>query len=104
MRPIDADALIKDNGLEGATKYGNRSAKQRTKSYSTMMLYEIEEMIDEAPTIDAEPVKHGRWIDNNNKTWSCSICQSWIPDEQHSYARYCLHCGAKMDGGTSNEA
>ena len=48
---------------------------------------------------DAEPVRHGRWIDNNNKTWSCSICQSRIPDEQHSYARHCLHCGAKMDGG-----
>lgn len=47
----------------------------------------------------AELVKHGHWIDNNNKTWSCSICQSWIPDEQHSYARYCLHCGAEMDGG-----
>jgi hypothetical protein len=52
-----------------------------------------------------KPVRHGYWIDNSNKTWSCSICQSWIPDEQHSYARHCLHCGAKMDlkDGESNE-
>lgn len=44
-----------------------------------------------------KPAKHGHWIKNENNTWSCSICQSWIPDENHYYARYCLHCGAKMD-------
>lgn len=40
--------------------------------------------------------KTGRWIPNDNGTYSCSLCQSWIPNEQHHYARYCLHCGAKM--------
>ena len=49
------------------------------------------------PTVDAEPVKHGHWIRNDNGTYSCSECYSWIPDEQHYYARYCLFCGAKMD-------
>lgn len=46
---------------------------------------------------EAEPVKHGRWIKNDNGTYSCSECQSWIPNEQHYYARYCLHCGVKMN-------
>ena len=45
----------------------------------------------------AEPIRHGRWIRNDNDTWSCSECQTWIPDEQHYYARYCLYCGAEMD-------
>ena len=40
--------------------------------------------------------KKGRWIRNDNGTYSCSICQSWIPEEQHHYARYCLYCGADM--------
>lgn len=42
--------------------------------------------------------KTGRWIRNDNGTYSCSICHSWIPEEQHCYARYCLYCGADMKG------
>lgn len=42
--------------------------------------------------------KKGTWIRNDNGTYSCSVCQSWIPEEQHYYARYCLHCGADMRG------
>lgn len=41
--------------------------------------------------------KTGKWIRNDNGTWSCDQCNSWIPDEQHYYARFCLHCGAKME-------
>ena len=48
-------------------------------------------------TVDAEPIRHGRWIRNDNGTYSCSECKSWIPNEQHYYARHCLFCGAKMD-------
>ena len=45
-----------------------------------------------------ETQKTGKWIRNDNGTYSCCVCQSWIPEEQHGYARYCLHCGAKMKG------
>ena len=41
--------------------------------------------------------KNGKWIQNDSGTYSCSLCQSWIPEEQHFYARYCLYCGAKME-------
>ena len=44
----------------------------------------------------AEP-KRGKWIDNHNGTFSCSKCQSWLPKEQRNYARFCLHCGIKME-------
>lgn len=47
---------------------------------------------------DAVPVEHAEWIENDNGTWSCGRCHSWIPNEQHYYARYCIYCGAKMDG------
>ena len=40
--------------------------------------------------------RKGEWIRNDNGTYSCSVCQSWIPEEQHNYARYCLYCGAEM--------
>ncbi len=55
-------------------------------------------LIKSQRTVDAEPVRHGHWVRNDNGTYSCSECQSWIPNEQHHYAKYCLFCGAKMDG------
>ena len=48
------------------------------------------------PSVQPER-KKGRWVQNDNGTYSCSLCQSWIPEEQYCYARYCLYCGAKME-------
>ena len=50
MRLIDSDALLEQYNLKDATKYGNKDAEQQAHSYSTMMLYEIADMIDGAPT------------------------------------------------------
>ena len=50
-RLIDADALLEQYDLKDATKYGNKDAEQQAHSYSTMMLYEIADMIEDAPTV-----------------------------------------------------
>ena len=50
MKLIDSDALLEQYSLKDATKYGNKDAEQQAHSYSTMMLYEIADMIDGAPT------------------------------------------------------
>ena len=47
---IDADALLEQYNLKNTTKYGNKDAEQQAHSYSTMMLYEIADMIEDAPT------------------------------------------------------
>ncbi len=49
--------------------------------------------IDEAPTIEAEPVKHGHWVTRGMFDF-CSCC-----DEMYEYGsqNYCPNCGAKMD-------
>ena len=60
--------------------------------------------IDNAPTVDAVEVVHGRWHDVYLMTpWIatgiCSHCnlKSYInPD--FPFAKYCPNCGAKMDG------
>ena len=62
MRLIDADALMENYNLKDATKYGNKNAKQQEHSYDTMYMYEIADMIEDAPTIEAVPVAHGEWI------------------------------------------
>ena len=51
MRLIDADDLLEQYDLKDVTKYGNKDAEQQAHSYSTMMLYEIADMIEDAPTV-----------------------------------------------------
>ena len=48
---IDRNELLKKYGLENATKYGNKDAEQQKHSYSTMMMYEIADMVEDAETI-----------------------------------------------------
>ena len=33
--------------LKDCTKYGNKNAEQQTKSYSTMMMYEVADLVDD---------------------------------------------------------
>lgn len=54
-RLIDADATMKQWGLDKATKYGNENAEQQHFSYSSMMMYEVADILDDAPiVIEAE--------------------------------------------------
>ena len=65
MRLIDADALLENYNLKDATKYWNKNAEQQYNSYSTMMMYVIADMIEDAPTIEPN-----QWIpcsDSGNK-------------------------------------
>lgn len=61
--------------------------------------------IDEAPTIDAEPVRHGKWTEHHEPYtwmgytyWSCSECGFECGYEKDITIRtnYCPNCGAKM--------
>ena len=53
------------------------------------------------PTIEAEPVKHGRWkpvkLTRRTTEYKCSVCGRW---ERTNKEPYC-NCGAKMDGRTN---
>lgn len=92
MRLIDADALKQDifnmcNCFDG-----------------------VQQLVDEAPTVDAEPVRHGRWIPNEvgavETKFECSECGRTVILCNDYFAKatkyashrfpYC-HCGCKMD-------
>lgn len=61
-----------------------------------------ESVLSDVPTIDAEPVRHGQWINNGFEPVRCSVCGitgdaiNGIPWAIKSF-KYCPHCGAKMD-------
>ena len=48
--------------LNGCTKYGNKNAKQQAESYSTMMMYEVADLVDDL----IEIVKQGGVSDSSN--------------------------------------
>ena len=55
--------------------------------------------VENAPAVDAAPVRHGRWIHDTNNLFGCSEC---MERDTMSFRRglknYCPNCGAKMDG------
>lgn len=82
MRLIDADALI----------------PKGTKVTDDVIA--VHNAIRNAPTIEAEPVRHGRWDYYSTTMQECSVCKRHTP--RHRYT-FCPHCGARMDGD-SHEA
>lgn len=59
--------------------------------------------IEEAPTIDAVPVMHGRWITSGkevcgDRQYFCSACNQeyWETQSWPKRANYCPNCGADM--------
>ena len=85
MRLIDADALLEQYNLKDATKYGNKDAEQQAHSYSTMMLYEIADMIEDAPTA-YDLYKVVEQLENERKFWENSYDSDLGKEKARSYA------------------
>ena len=85
-------------------------------------------VIDEAPSVDAEPVIHAKWIEGDyyGKPYVCSHCGEeafytstfrelsdydwdenlislgYEEDIEYVLTKWCPNCGAKMDGGADS--
>lgn len=66
--------------------------------------------ITNAPTVDAEPTRHGEWkewwpgdcaliMTGEEILYECNLCTAKFVDK----SRYCPNCGAKMDGDMWDE-
>ncbi len=94
MRLIDADELMSQ---AFSTRHG----------YDAVL---VDDIVN-APTIDAEPVKHGQWSEQAIRTTSRGVDEIGYYCLECGYfesytAQYCAGCGAKMDlkdGGADND-
>lgn len=67
----------------------------------------VREFLLTAPTVDAEPVRHGRWIPieydgyaDGAPVWDkyeCSECGHEHKGEEDTLTAFCPDCGARMD-------
>lgn len=61
------------------------------------------EFLNKFPTVDAEPIVHGHWVEyeDNNRECYCSNCEFPAGLDAYGYHNmkdpYCRFCGAKMD-------
>lgn len=96
MRLIDADALFTDlDGMMAVSPTGYIHGDM------------VADMIGDQPTVDAEPVRHGKWIDGmvlDMPVEVCDQCNTFYPLKfTGGGMRYCPNCGAKMDGEGTEE-
>ena len=88
MRLIDADKAV-----EQINEWLHQT---RAIPLNTSYHFELLGCIKDSPTIDAEPVVRGEWVDlNRNYSFFviCGACKG--PHFQKS--KYCPNCGAKME-------
>lgn len=111
MRLIDADRLI-ERLRNAAAFYGHETAGDFDTGRK-LGLIEAEEKVAEEPTIEVEPVKHGRWVKHRIEKYDnygnytnapgltvCSNCNYSAYGIAEIY-NFCPQCGARMGGETN---
>ena len=90
MRLVDVDAFV------GIVKEGGMIDEHATVVARNAMLA--------MPTVDAVPVRHGKWIYGNDFHWytaSCSECgyqrRTDIKAEGWNQWKFCPMCGSRME-------
>ena len=102
MRLVDAHKLYEQ--YETDMRELVKSTNCENVSLEALSLLCGAKLIADAPTIDAAPVRHGKWEEpepegiisyNRGSYAQCSVCKN------KSYFgrtdKYCRYCGAKMD-------
>lgn len=94
MRLIDADKEIVE--MDRIYPCMVDEADKQSVHYAKLVL-------EGADTIGAEPVRHGRWVNNRDigGLYDCSLF-GLIEHREPRY-EYCPNCGAKMDESEVNE-
>ena len=101
MRLIDADKMLLDLDCE------RRMSCDRCPFYANpefgcaiMDDEPIAKWIEAQPPVEAEPVRHGRWVVRLGPVldYQCSECSARLPFGLTPETKFCPYCGAKMDG------
>lgn len=91
-RLIDADAFRRK--LDNYPPFDKET--QDSNAMANLAKESLLVALNNMPTIDAEPVKHGKWI-----LGKCNRCGEhapfWSMATTYYESNFCPHCGARMD-------
>ena len=100
MRLIDADKLEYVLAKHQAHYYGDSDYYEGISQGFNLARYDVKEV----PTIEAEPVRHGKWRKVDYQIFvgkgtfvdalECSVCE----EPNYEMSNYCPRCGARMEG------
>lgn len=101
--------VLKERYCDCCTYYGVRCKSSLSENCLT---YNVISTIGIVPAVDAEPVRHGKWVyDPNANDWGiggyicgeCHVKNNNLPSGKAANpmifvgTKYCPNCGAKMD-------
>ena len=103
-RLIDADALVDQLEREAADEWNRNTPTNWANAFCVFV-----DRLDEAPAIDAAPVRRGEWVEEMEAIpWCeddcdvyerCSVCG----ETSHGMSNFCPNCGADMRRVMRNE-
>ena len=101
MRLIDLNTLLMELKKMESGYYASEFEEDNIMGLGVMMAIR---KVKDAPTIEAEPVRHGEWVECGFRA-KCSVCggSGSIYDAPINPYKYCPYCGAKMDGGNNEQ-
>ena len=88
-RLIDANSIL-DDFLK---RYTGMEKDGKLVFAACEIKQDFADMISNATTVDAAPVRHGRWKRYGKNLGECSECGEVVSVRNN----YCPNCGAKMD-------
>ena len=98
---VKANEMAKAGVYDASVKY----------NHGEYCYFVAQEIVKDIPTADVVEVKHGEWVSkwsniSNSLHEYCSSCGALEPhvlatNKEHS--NYCPNCGAKMDGGKTDD-
>lgn len=99
------DTATGQRGKKNMEMIDKKQAYQILSEYyhhtSTLQHIALKEALDRIPVMDAEPVRHGKWIPHEDEDGEhygdkCSECGEWYV-MPYGKTNFCPHCGARMD-------
>lgn len=93
------ELISRQAAIEGLKDYFSDEARTETEYGAYWHHIHVLQFLEDISPADVRPVVRSHWKKNDNGTYSCERCHSWIPEEQRHYANWCLYCGADMRDG-----
>ncbi|WP_458397427.1 hypothetical protein [Anaerotignum sp.] len=110
-RPVDAEDLIRIASEKKMTEvFPNwKELSSETRNAIGAFGQYWKSLIEDAPTIEAEPVNHGKWVVTHiPDVFQCDYCKKATKMDElcdsEILRAYCPNCGARMDGSVKSES